>query len=82
MRGPASRDFGRRADTRFNGDGFVPDVRFDDAVGGTVGFGWRSIGLTYTNIQCRSPLTDSLDANNGGISFTWEFQAPRGADIF
>ena len=60
-------------DTRFNGDGFVPDIRFDDAVGGTVGFGWRWIGLTYTNIQYHSPITGSLDASNGGISFTWKF---------
>lgn len=60
-------------DTRFNGDGFVPDIEFDDAVGGTVGVGWRWIGLTYTNIHYHSPLTGSLDASNGGISFTWKF---------
>ncbi len=60
-------------DTRFNGDGFVPDIKFDDAVGATVGVGWRWIGLTYTNIHYRSPLTGSLDASNAGISFTWKF---------
>jgi len=60
-------------DTRFNGDGFVPDIKFDDAVGGTVGVGWRWIGLTYTNIRYHSPLTGSLDASNGGLSFTWKF---------
>ncbi len=60
-------------DTRFNGDGFVPDIKFDDAVGATVGVGWRWIGLTYTNIHYHSPLTGSLDASNAGVSFTWKF---------
>ena len=60
-------------DTRFNGDGFVPDIKFDDAVGATVGVGWRWIGVTYTNIHYHSPITGSLDASNGGVSFTWKF---------
>jgi len=60
-------------DTRFNGDGFVPDIKFEDALGGTIGVGWRWIGLTYTNIHYHSPLTGSLDASNAGISFTWKF---------
>jgi hypothetical protein len=58
---------------RLNGDGYIPDVNFDDAVGGMVGFGWRWIGVSYTNIKYRGPFFGSVDASNGGISFAWKF---------
>ena len=60
-------------DTRLNGDGYVPDIDFDTAVGVTVGAGWRWIGVTYTNIHYHSSLTGTLDASNGGVTFTWKF---------
>jgi hypothetical protein len=28
-------------EVKFNGDGYVPDISFDDAVGGSGGAGWR-----------------------------------------
>lgn len=59
--------------TKLNGDGFIPDVKFDDAVGGMVGFGWRWIGVRYTNIKYRGPFTGSVDASSGGISVGWKF---------
>ena len=59
--------------TNLNGDGYVPDVDFDDAVGGMVGFGWRWIGVSYTNIKYRGPFAGSVDASNGGITFAWKF---------
>jgi hypothetical protein len=59
--------------TSLNGDGYVPDVDFDDAVGGMVGFGWRWIGVSYTNIKYRGPFDGSVDASNGGITFAWKF---------
>jgi len=42
--------------TRLNGDGFVPDVDFDDAVGGMVGFGWRWVGVSYIRTSSIAPL--------------------------
>jgi len=60
-------------DTRLQGDGYVPDVHFDDAWGVTVGAGWRWIGVTYTNIHYNSELTGRLDASNVGATFTWKF---------
>jgi hypothetical protein len=59
--------------TRVNGGGFFQDVNFDDAVGGMVGFGWRWIGVSYTNIKYRNPFFGSYDASNGGITFAWKF---------
>jgi hypothetical protein len=59
--------------TKLNGDGFIPDVKFDDAVGGTVGFGWRWLGVSYTNIKYRGAFSGSVDASNGGVTFTWKF---------
>jgi hypothetical protein len=61
---------------KLNGDSVnytsVPDVNFDDAIGGTVGFGWRWIGVSYTYIKYRAFGT-SFDASNGGITFGWKF---------
>jgi hypothetical protein len=59
--------------TKLDGDGFVPSVDFDDAVGGMVGFGWRWVGVRYTNIKYRGPFTGSVDASSGGFFFEWKF---------
>jgi hypothetical protein len=59
--------------TKLDGDGFIPSVNFDDAVGGMVGFGWRWVGVRYTNIKYRGPFTGSVDASSGGISLAWKF---------
>jgi hypothetical protein len=59
--------------TKLNGDGFIPDVDFDDAVGGMVGFGWRWIGVRYTNIHYKGDFAGSVDASSGGITFAWKF---------
>jgi hypothetical protein len=59
--------------TRLQGDGYVPDVDFDDSVGVTVGAGWRWFGLTYTNIHYNSVVTGRVDASNAGMTFTWKF---------
>ena len=57
---------------KLNGDGFIPDVHFDDAVGGMGGIGWRWLGLTYTYIKYHAPEGD-FDASNVGIGVTWKF---------
>jgi len=59
--------------TRLNGDGFVPDVDFDDSVGGMVGFGWRWVGVRYTYMKYKGDFAGSVDASSGGISFAWKF---------
>ena len=58
---------------KLNGDGYVPDIDFDDAVGVTVGAGWRWVGISYTNIHYTSGLTGNIDASNAGVTFTWKF---------
>jgi hypothetical protein len=58
---------------RLKGDGYVPDVNFDDAVGATIGAGWRWFGVSYTNIRYKSPVTDDVTANNVGVTATWKF---------
>ncbi len=59
--------------TKVNGDGFIPDVNFDDSVGVTFGAGWRWFGISYTNITYHSAATGNVDASNAGITFTWKF---------
>lgn len=59
--------------TKFNGDGYLPDVSFGDAVGGTVGFGWRWIGISYTGIRYTSAQTGGIDASSVGVTFAWRF---------
>jgi hypothetical protein len=59
--------------TKLKGDGYVPNVDFDDSVGATVGIGWRWIGLTYTNIKYRGAFPGSVDASNEGVTFAWKF---------
>ena len=58
--------------TKLDGDGRLPDVNFDDAVGGMVGFGWRWVGVRYTNIKYRSPYGD-FNASSGGVFLAWKF---------
>ena len=58
--------------TKLDGDGRIADVDFDDAVGGMVGFGWRWVGVRYTNIKYRSSF-GTADASSGGITFAWKF---------
>jgi hypothetical protein len=58
---------------RLNGDGYVPDIDFDDAFGGTVGAGWRWFGLSYTFIRYTSPFTGDVSANNVGITAAFKF---------
>ena len=56
-----------------DGDGFFEDFEFDDANGITVEFGWKWIGLHYTNIKYSSPRFEDADASNIGIRFTGRF---------
>jgi hypothetical protein len=57
---------------KLNGDGFIDDVDFDDAVGGLAGFGWRWLGVTYTYIKYKA-FDQTIDASNVGVGFSWKF---------
>jgi hypothetical protein len=54
-------------DVKFNGDGYVPDISFDDAFGGGVGAGWRWFGIEYTSIRYKSALTGTVDGSSVGL---------------
>jgi len=56
-----------------NGDGYIPDIDFDDAFGGMIGFGWRWFGVTYTDIHYNSWQTGRVDGSNVGVTFRWKF---------
>jgi hypothetical protein len=56
---------------KLNGDGFIEDVDFDDAVGGMAGFGWRWLGVTYTYIKYKA-FGETINASNG-VGFSWKF---------
>jgi len=61
---------------RFSGDGFLSDVSFSDAVGATFQFGWRWVGIGYTNIsyEAERPFRGKVDASNFGIYLQWRGQ--------
>ena len=56
--------------TKFHGDGFVSDIKFDDAVGFTAQAGWKWIGLTYTNMEYKFRGI-KVDGSSIGLSLTW-----------
>ena len=60
-----------------DGDGFFENIEFDDANGITVEFGWKWIGLHYTNIKYSSTGFEDVDASNIGIRFTGRFGGPK-----
>jgi hypothetical protein len=60
--------------TKLKGDGYVADIPFDDALGVTIGAGWRYVGLSYTNIKYKSPQTvTDVDGSNIGVTLTFKF---------
>lgn len=58
---------------KLDGDGFGPDVDFDDATGITAELGWKWIGLTYTQIEYEDEFGGKWDADSVGLSFIWRF---------
>ena len=59
--------------TSLNGDGFVDDIDFGTAVGGTVEAGYKWIALTYTAIQYTTEDDAEVDASNVGLSLRLAF---------
>jgi hypothetical protein len=60
-------------DVKVRGDGYFGDIPLGDAVGGTVGAGWRWIGASYTYIRYSSVQTGDVNGSSGGITFTYKF---------
>jgi hypothetical protein len=60
---------------KLKGDGFFPDVNFDDATGFNAEVGWRWISLHYTNITYTNDFVEDVDASAFGLRFTWRFGA-------
>jgi hypothetical protein len=60
---------------KLKGDGYVPDIPFNDAVGVTIGAGWRWFGLSYTDIKYSASglYAGDVDASNVGLTFTFKF---------
>ncbi|MFL6551557.1 MAG: hypothetical protein ACJ8OJ_22915 [Povalibacter sp.] len=63
----------RHNNIKFDGDGFGPNVRFDDATGPTVELGWRWIALSYTQLDYTDELGYEWDASSLGITLTTKF---------
>lgn len=61
------------AGIEFNGDGFGPDVEFDDATGFTVEAGWKWIALSYTGMDYTDEFGGEWDASSIGVTLTSKF---------
>lgn len=61
------------AGIEFDGDGFGPDVDFDDATGFTVEAGWKWIALSYTGMDYTDEFGGDWDASSVGITLTTKF---------
>jgi hypothetical protein len=57
----------------FKGDGFGPDIDFDDATGPTVEVGWRWIALSYTKLDYTSEFGGTVDASSLGLTLVSKF---------
>lgn len=61
------------ADIQFDGDGFGPNLDFDDATGFTLEAGWKWIALSYTGIDYTDEFGGDWDASSLGITLTSKF---------
>lgn len=58
--------------TKYDGDGFTPNVKFQDSVGLTIRVGWRWVGLSYTNMEYKVQSTGrKVDASSIGLLVWW-----------
>ncbi|HEU4653030.1 MAG TPA: hypothetical protein VFS47_03540 [Steroidobacteraceae bacterium] len=57
----------------FKGDGFGPNIDFDDATGPTFELGWRWIALSYTKLDYTSEFGGTVDASSLGLTLVSKF---------
>jgi hypothetical protein len=65
----------RHMSPKLDGDGFFPDVDFDDANGFNAEVGWRWISLHYTNITYKNDFVEDVDGSHFGLRVTWRVGA-------
>jgi hypothetical protein len=53
----------------FQGNGFAPNLGFDDATGPTVEVGWKWIALSYTDLEYTDDLGSKWDSESYGLTF-------------
>jgi hypothetical protein len=53
----------------FRGNGFAPNLAFDDATGPTVEVGWKWIALSYTDLEYTDDLGSRWDSESYGLTF-------------
>lgn len=59
---------------KFDGDGFVEDIDFKNAIGPTVEVGWRWIALSYTKLDYETKFGGfEIDASSVGLTLTSKF---------
>jgi hypothetical protein len=56
-----------------DGDGFGPNVDFDDATGFTAEVGWKWLSLSYTAIDYKDEFGGEWDAGSVGLALAWRF---------
>jgi len=61
---------------QLDGDGFFPDIDFDDATGFNAEIGWKWISIHYVNMTYENELFEDIDASHVGARFTWRFGVP------
>jgi hypothetical protein len=59
------------ASNSFEGDGFVPDVKFDPATGFTAEVGYKAIALTYTALDYKLAGGNPIDGSSIGVQLLW-----------
>ncbi|MFT4047824.1 MAG: hypothetical protein QM661_14175 [Solimonas sp.] len=58
---------------KFHGDGFTPDVKFDDAFGVSLEAGWRWFVARYTIMDYKDEYGGKYNADSFGLHLVWEF---------
>lgn len=58
------------ARTELDGNGFVPNLAFDDATGPTFELGWKWLALSYTDLEYTDTLGGRWDSESYGLTFS------------
>jgi hypothetical protein len=58
------------AGIEFQGNGFAPNLGFDDATGPTAELGWKWIALSYTDLEYTDDLGSKWNSESYGLAFS------------
>lgn len=59
--------------TKVDGDGFVPDLDFETAIGPRLELAYRNFALTYTILKYTDEMNETYDASSIGLAVTGTF---------